>query len=110
MLTLTEGDSGTYTVVLDSQPTGNVAFTLESSDMSSVTLDTNMAMDGDQNTLTFTTDNWNTAQTVTLAAVEDTNADDESVTISHAINSGATMDTSYAALTGLDLCHGLAGR
>ena len=101
MLTLTEGDSASYTIVLNSQPTANVILTLESSDTSALTLDTEPAMDGAQNTLTFTAANWNTARTVTLTAVEDADTDDESVTISHAVDMGATMDASYTALTGL---------
>ena len=71
MFTLTdpagsEGTSATYTVALNSQPTANVILMLESSDMSSVTLDTDMAMDGAQSTLTFTDSDWNTPRTVTL--------------------------------------------
>ena len=101
MLTPDEGDTATYTVVLTSQPMGNVVLEVESSDTSALTLDTNTAMTGAQNTLTFTNSNWNTAQTVTLTAVGDADADDESVTITHVIDMAATMDTSYDALMGL---------
>ena len=80
---------------------GNVVLEVESSDTSAVTLDTNTAMTGAQNTLTFTNSNWNTAQTVTLTAVEDADADDESATITHVIDMAATMDASYDALAGL---------
>ena len=91
MLTSTEGDTATYTVVLTSQPMGNVVLEVESNDTSALTLDTNTMMTGAQNRLTFTPANWNTAQTVTLTAVEDADADDESVTVSHTIDMAATM-------------------
>ena len=97
-----EGTSASYTVALDSQPTGNVALMLESSDMSSVTLDTDMAMDGAQSALTFTDSDWNTPQTVTLTAVDDPDLESESeVTITHTIDTEATMDEAYAALSDL---------
>ena len=61
-LTVTEQDStgGSYTVVLDSQPTGNVVVTVAGHAGSEVS--PNPA------TLTFTALNWATAQTVTVTA------------------------------------------
>ena len=46
------------------------------------TLDTT---DGKTGSLTFTQDNWNAEQTVTVEAVDDTDSDDDEVTISHAV-------------------------
>ena len=63
-LTVAEGGNNTYTVVLDAQPTSDVVISLARSGSSDVTL--SLA------TLTFTTTNWSTAQTVTVAAAEDT--------------------------------------
>jgi uncharacterized repeat protein (TIGR01451 family) len=55
------GATDTYTVVLTSQPTGNVAIALAPSPQLSTT----------PSNLTFTAANWNQAQTVTVAAVDD---------------------------------------
>ncbi|WP_205758168.1 FG-GAP repeat domain-containing protein, partial [Macromonas bipunctata] len=57
------GATDTYTVVLDSAPTADVTITLD---------DTNGQVTFDQPTLTFTTANWNAAQTVTVTARNDT--------------------------------------
>ena len=97
-LTLTElGSSSdaekTYTVVLDTDPGANVVVTVSSGDTSAVAVDTDSSTAGDQDTLTFTTSNWNAAQTVTLRALNDGNAAAETVTISHA---AAVTDTNNA--------------
>ena len=97
-LTLTElGSSSdaekTYTVVLDTDPGANVVVTVASGDTSAVAVDTDSSTAGDQDTLTFTTSNWNAAQTVTLRALNDGNAAAETVTISHA---AAVTDTNNA--------------
>ena len=93
-LTVTEGESGTYTVVLDSEPTGDVTVTVGGA-TGDVSVDTS-ADTGDQNTLTFTTTNWDTAQTVTVAAADDDDAvADTAVTLTHAASGG-----DYASLTG----------
>ena len=58
---LTEGGAtDTYTIVLNSQPTANVAIALDGGPQLST------------NSLIFTTTNWNTPQTVTLTATNDT--------------------------------------
>ena len=62
-LTITEGDSGDYTVVLDSEPAGDVTVTVGGYSGTDVSLD--------ETELTFTPGNWSTAQTVTVTAVED---------------------------------------
>ena len=82
-LTLTEGgSSGSYTVRLGGQPTGNVVVTATSDD-AAATIDTDATPL--TRALTFTTTNWNTAQTVTVAPADDDDAVDESVTIAHAV-------------------------
>ena len=92
-LSLTEGgSSGTYTVVLDAQPTANATVTVTSADTGAVAVDTSTAS-GLQDTLTFTVNNWNTAQTVTAAPVDDDDAVDESVTISHAVSGYGAVTT-----------------
>ena len=82
-LTVAEAGSGTYTVKLDAQPTGNVTITPSSDDPSAATV---------SGALTFTTGNWATAQTVTVTRADDT--DTTSVTVSHAVAGGG-----YAGVT-----------
>ena len=72
-----ENGSNTYTVELDTLPPGNVTITPSSSDNGAASLS--------PGSLTFTTSNWNTAQTVTVTGVEDADANDETVTISHRV-------------------------
>ena len=63
-LTTTEkGDTATFTVVLNSQPTADVSFSVTSTDLSEGTLS--------PANLTFTGANWNAPQTVTLKGVDD---------------------------------------
>ncbi len=57
------GGTATYTVVLTSQPSDTVTFTLSSSAPAEGTVS--------PTTLTFTPDNWNGAQTVTVKGVDD---------------------------------------
>src|SRR5439155_218380 len=67
-LTTTEaGGTATFTVVLTSQPTANVAIGLSSTDLTEGTVA--------PASLTFTSGNWNTAQTVTVTGVDDFGAD-----------------------------------
>ena len=88
-LTVTEEDTtgGSYTVVLDSQPTGNVVVTVAGHAGSEVS--PNPA------TLTFTALNWATAQTVTVTAGNDADAIDDTVSLSH---SAASSDGDYQAI------------
>ena len=82
MLTVDENSgAGAYTVVLDSQPTANVSFTLASGD-------TTIAMVSPP-TLSFTPSNWNVAQTVTVTGVNDDiiNPGDRTTAITHTIDS-----------------------
>ena len=76
-LTVTEEDStgDSYTVVLDSQPTASVVVTVAGHSGTQVLPDTT--------TLTFTTVNWETAQTVTVTAGDDANTAGETVTLTH---------------------------
>ena len=86
VLTVTEGSTGAYTVVLDSQPTANVTVTPSRTGSSDVTFS--------PATLTFTALNWNTVQPVTVTAAQDGDAVDDSATISHAVTGG-----DYAGVT-----------
>ena len=94
-LNLHEGGTGSYTVVLDAAPTGNVTITPSSGDVTAVTVSTAAQND----TLTFTTGNWETPQTVTVAAVEDADSDNETVTVSHAISGGGYGSVTVGSVT-----------
>ena len=91
--TVAEGASATYTVELDSEPSSDVVIRLTVSGSSEVTVaDTDTVMTGVQNTLTFTSSNWSTAQTVTVNAGEDDDAVADAAVIAHAV-----VDASSAA-------------
>ena len=79
--------TATYTVELATQPTASVTVTL-SSNNTDVTIDTDAVMTGNQDTLDFTTGNWNTAQTVTITIKSDDHADDERARIEHTATGG----------------------
>ncbi len=77
-LTISEGgEDGGYEVVLGTDPGAAVTVTPESGDTDAVTV---------SGPLTFNSNNWNQAQTVTVSAVDDDDLDDESVTISHQVS------------------------
>ena len=78
-LVIAEGGSGSYTVVLDTQPSADVTIAL-SSDNTDVTLSTQP--------LTFTSSDWNSAQTVTVSAAQDADAVADSATITHMVSGG----------------------
>ena len=100
-LTVTEGEINTYTVRLDSEPTADVTVAITGH------TGTDLALSGatlTDNALTFTTDNWNTAQTVTVSAAEDADATaDPDVTLTHTPSGGdygiATAQTVTVAIT-----------
>ena len=90
---LTEGGAaGTYTIVLDTQPSAAVTVALSSSDTGAVTVS--------PASLSFSASTWNTAQTVTVTAVADGNAADESVTISYTVSGGDYATVTLASQRG----------
>ena len=90
-VTVTEGEAGVgYGVRLATEPTANVTVTI-----TGITGDVRL----DTTSMTFTAGDWDTAQTVTVAAVDDTVDDDgESVTLVHTA-SGGGYDDLAASLT-----------
>ena len=90
-LTIGEGGSGTYTVVLDTQPSGDVTVTI-------VNPTDNTDVTAEPAALTFTTTNWDTAQTVTVSAVQDGDTDDDRATVTHTV-SGYGSVSSAASVT-----------
>ena len=92
MLTVPEGGDGTYTVILTSEPTGPVTVTpLHGSG------DTDVTVSG---ALTFTTADWNVAQTVTVSAGSDADAENDTATIEHTI---AGADYGVNSVTAADV-------
>ena len=85
-LDVDEGGQNTYTVKLQTPPTTTVTVTVSSDDTGVATVS--------GSTLRFTTSNWNTAQTVTVRGVNDTDSDDELVTITNTASGGE-----YAGVT-----------
>jgi len=76
-----------FTVVLDSEPVGDVVLDVSSGDTGEATVD--------KATLTFTSANWNTAQTVTVTGVDDVTVDgSQTTTITVAIDD-ANSDNAF---------------
>ena len=78
-LTIAEGSSGTYTIVLDSQPIASVAVAINDPSNTDVT--------AEPASLTFSSTDWNTPKTVTVNAAQDADAEDETVTVTHTVTS-----------------------
>ena len=80
VLTFAEGGSATYTVVLDAEPTATVTLTPSAGGSPDLSFE--------PSSLTFTTSDWNTAQTLTVSAAEDDDNHHDSATVSHAAQGG----------------------
>ena len=85
-LTVPEGGANSYTLVLGSRPTGDVTV--------GVTLPAGTDLTLNKTTLTFTADNWDDAQTVTVTAAEDDDAvTDAGVRLTHTVSGGGYGST-----------------
>ena len=78
-LTIAEGNSGTYTIVLDSQPIASVAVAINDPSNTDVT--------AEPASLTFSSTDWNAPKTVTVNAAQDADAEDETATVTHTVTS-----------------------
>ncbi len=93
LLTTEAGGTSTFTVVLDAQPTADVTVTLTGADSTEHSLSSS--------SLTFTTSNWDTAQTVTVTGANDS-LDDGDITTTltaTASNTGGYAGTETATTT-----------
>ena len=81
-----EGDTATYTLRLATRPTGSVTVTLSSGDTDAVSVPASFA---------FTRGNWDQARTVTVRGVDDDDASDETVAVTHTASRGG-----YGSVTG----------
>ena len=94
LVTTEGGGTATFSVQLNTQPTGDVTLPLVSSDAGEGTLSTNA--------LVFTTTNWATAQTVTLSGVDDPIADgDQSYTV--VTSPAQSSDADYSNRAAIDV-------
>ena len=85
-LTVPEGEANSYTLVLGSRPTGDVTV--------GVTLPAGTDLSLDKTSLTFTADNWDVAQTVTVTAAEDDDGvTDAGVRLTHTVSGGGYGST-----------------
>ena len=73
-LTIVEGGTGSFEVVLATQPSAVVTVTVGSGDTGAVTVT--------DTSLVFTTGDWGTAQSVMVSGVEDADANSEAVNVS----------------------------
>ena len=87
-LIIKEGDTGTYTVVLTSQPSNDVTVSVDDHPAGRATVS--------PTSLTFTADNWNTPQTVTITSAEDSDYVDRWVLLQH-VATGDNYGASAAA-------------
>ena len=85
-LTITEGSSDTYTIVLDSQPTADVTVTINDPPG-------NTDVTAEPASLTFSSTDWATPMTVMVNAGRDDDAEDETATVTHTVTSA---DSSYS--------------
>ena len=90
LLTTEAGSSTTFTVVLDAQPTADVTVSITGNDATENSLSTD--------TLTFSSSNWNTPQSITIIGVDDTLVDGDITTTltATASNTGGYSGTESA--------------
>ena len=97
-----EGTSGSYTVRLDTQPTGNVTITISSN---------NGEVTTNPSALTFSNSDWDTAQTVTVNAGSDADSMNDSAQLSHTVSGyGNVMAAAVAVAIADDEAVGICGR
>jgi hypothetical protein len=94
-LTTTEaGGTANFTVVLNSQPTADVTIPLTSSNTAEGTVN--------QSSLTFTSANWNVAQTVTVTGIDDS-VDDGDIAYNIVTVAATSTDSNYSGVNASDV-------
>ena len=96
-LTIAEGATDTYTMVIARTPSSTVTVDLVLSSDIGLTADTDTMVSGNQLSLEFTVDNWSTPQTVQVMAPEDADGFANTGTITHTVSGGGL--TGIASLT-----------
>ncbi len=92
VLTIPEGNSDSYTVVLQLQPTEDVTVAV------TVPVGSDASVDPSES-LTFTEDNWDDSQTVTVTTRADVDDADDTVTLSHTVSGGNYQDVTADNVT-----------
>ena len=92
-VTVSETGSATYRIALSTQPTARVTVELSRSGDADIAVDTDPGTGGNQNSLTFTRNNFSIAQTVKVMARNDEDAAHGTAAISHTARNGG-----YAAV------------
>ena len=80
LLSVVEGESGTYEIKLGEEPSETVVVSLNVSGSSDVSVD--------DSSLTFTSSNWNVSQTVRVTTTQDDDNEDDSAQITHNASGG----------------------
>ena len=86
-LTVGEGSSGTYTVVLAAAPASDVVIEVAKLGGSS-----DVALSSSPLTLTFTVSNWSNPQIVTVTAAEDDDTADDLAVVTHTVDAANSAD------------------
>ena len=94
-ISFNEGGSASYTVVLDTEPTGPVTVSVEDAD-------TTDEIQADKTAVEFTIDNWNNAQTVVVSAASDEDAQDDTGMITHTVT-GADYEANNVMAGSVDV-------
>ena len=102
-LTVPEGSNAKYTVVLNAQPSADVTISLSFASGSDEDITVN------KTSLTFTPDNWNAAQEVTVSAEEDTDTANGTATIDHTVSGGGYDNVSVSSVTATESDNDTAG-
>ncbi len=88
------GTKDTFTVVLDSEPTSNVEIAVSSSDIGEATVD--------KASLTFTSGDWDTAQTISVTGVDDDSIDSNQTCIIQ-IGMSTSGDSDYNNIASINV-------
>ena len=91
-LTIEEGSTDTYTVELNTQPSGDVTVAISSNN-------TDVTVPSSSSPLTFTTTTWSIEQTVTVTAGQDDDAANDMATLTHNPSGADYGSVSNASLT-----------
>ncbi len=84
-LTITENaGTGTFSIVLDTQPTSNVVFDISSNDTAEASVSPAQ--------LTFTNVNWNIPQSITITGIDDNDNGNDAAIITIAVNDASSDD------------------
>ena len=102
-LSVPEGSNAKYTVVLNAQPSADVTISLSFASGS----DEDITVD--KTSLTFTPDNWDAAQEVTVSAEEDTDTANGTATIDHTVSGGGYNNVSVSSVTATESDNDTAG-